>query len=256
MPSYADFEPNEHIIKLPGRGNAPPSDYLPVKDRIIWFRKEHQTGTIKTNLIFRGPIAVAVQAMKADKWGKQKLQFDHTEEIEGFIFKATVFSADGRFLSEDYAVETLNDFGDAAEKCSTKAIGRALALAGFGTSGAVEFNEIDTEGNMSLPDAPVEETVRKFKPKDAPKEAPKSTPDPVAGAELTCSDCGKPITGYNVNGKAVSAEQVKATTLKMWNKPLCRVCHVQATTAQQATDKPKQVSLLQESSDTASGPAE
>jgi hypothetical protein len=95
------FDPGRYLTKV---GSA---DYLEVKWRIVWFREIHgDDGSITTEMVDSG----------AD-WA---------------IFRAVV-SVGGKVVATGYGSEAINDFRDYLEKAETKAIGRALALAGFGT---------------------------------------------------------------------------------------------------------------------------
>ena len=98
--------------------------YLQVAHRLVWFRKDHPEGTIKTKVY-----------KLADK---------------GVIMKATVKDRGGRILAQAHKKETVEGFGDYIEKAETGAIGRALAMCGYGTQFEPEFDEGDR-----LADAPM-----------------------------------------------------------------------------------------------------
>jgi hypothetical protein len=120
------FNPNEHLIKLSGK------DYLMVAWRIVWFREEHPKGGIITELTSSTPV----------------------------VMYAKVIDADGTVLGTGYG--TPKTQGAAAKRpfegAETAAIGRALAIAGYGT----QFTGED-EGEH-LADAPVE--MQATQPKD------------------------------------------------------------------------------------------
>lgn len=119
------FNPKDHMMKLKGK------DYLEVKWRLVWFREEHPDFGI------------------------------HTEPIElddkHAIFRAFITDATGRQVSSGTGSESIKDFGDFIEKAETKAVGRALAMLGYGT----QFDP-DLEEGTRIVDAPVEppKTVR------------------------------------------------------------------------------------------------
>jgi len=90
-------------------------DYLQVAHRLVWFREEHPTWTIETE-----PLTI---------------QPDHA------IFHARVKDETGRTLATGTKHESKQGFFDFIEKAETGAIGRALALCGYGTQFAPEFDE-------------------------------------------------------------------------------------------------------------------
>ena len=114
------------LINLKGK------PYLQVAHRVVWFRETYPNGTINTTLL------------SCDGDGK---------DAEA-VFKAEIFIPDARgqmaLLSTGTKAETRGKFGDFREKAETGSIGRALALAGFGTQFEPEFDEKDR-----LADAPI-----------------------------------------------------------------------------------------------------
>lgn len=119
------FNPAEHLIKLKGK------DYLEVKWRLVWFREEHPDWAITT------------------------LMTDHDKENKHCIFKATIADETGRVVSQGTGSESIKDFTDYIEKAETKAVGRALAMMGYGTQFAPELEE-----GERIVDAPVESKER------------------------------------------------------------------------------------------------
>lgn len=114
------FNPNEHLSKLKGK------DYLEVKWRLVWFRDEHPDWCINTDL-------VSVTDNSA-------------------VFKAEIMEPNTEHIvSTGYGSETANDFHDFLEKAETKAVGRALAMLGYGTQFAPEMEE-----ENRIVDSPVE----------------------------------------------------------------------------------------------------
>jgi hypothetical protein len=96
------FDPTPYIRQLRGRGGG---DYLDVKWRLLWLRKEHPDAEIVTELV------------------------EHDPQMA--IFKATVTLPTGG-KATGYGSETASDFADFIEKAETKAIGRALNALGYG----------------------------------------------------------------------------------------------------------------------------
>ncbi len=130
------FDPNKYMLKLPKtkkvtlpngqvRFEKTETDYLPVAPRIAWFRKDHPYWSISTE--------VEQLANKA------------------VVMKATIKDMLGTVIATARKKETEIGFPDYIEKAETGAIGRALAMCGYGTLQAPEFDEQDR-----LADAPVE----------------------------------------------------------------------------------------------------
>lgn len=118
------FNPEEHMIDLKGK------DYLEVKWRLVWFRSEHPLYAINTEVL--------------------ELDENHA------IFRATVADENGRQISCGTGSESIKDFREFIEKAETKAIGRALAVMGYGTQFAPELEEGDR-----IVDAPVDRKKQK-----------------------------------------------------------------------------------------------
>jgi len=112
------FNPKQHITNMRGK------DYLEVKWRLVWFREEHPTGRIETELVNHDPV----------------------------LMRATIFS-DDKCLATGYGTAKMQGVAKTRpyEGAETAAIGRALAHAGFGTQFTGEV-----EGD-SLADAPVKQ---------------------------------------------------------------------------------------------------
>jgi hypothetical protein len=99
------FDPTPYLRQLHGRGRGGGADYLDVKWRLLWLRKEHPDAEIVTELVQHDP--------------------------QMAIFKATVTVPSGG-KATGYGSETASDFPDFIEKAETKAIGRALNALGYG----------------------------------------------------------------------------------------------------------------------------
>lgn len=91
------------------------STYETVEDRLVKFWEKYPDGRIETELIFHSPTQFIVQAYIWRTW------------------------ADEKFWTSGLAEEKVADRGvnstSALENCETSAIGRALANAGFATTG-------------------------------------------------------------------------------------------------------------------------
>lgn len=126
------FNPNDHMTDLKGK------DYLQVCWRLVWFREDHPDWGINAECI--------------------------EQDQEHAIFKATILDENGIQKSAGHGSETKKDFADFLEKAETKAVGRALAMLGYGTQFAAD--ELD-EGTRIV-DSPVQQ--KQEKPKEQPKQ--------------------------------------------------------------------------------------
>lgn len=120
--------------------NLKGKDYLQVPWRVLWMREEHPAWTIRTLI---------------------DVNSDHT----GCIATAEIIDESGRLLATAHKYEDQKGFQDFIEKSETGAIGRALALCGYGTQFAPELSE-----EARLADSPLEkkkETPPQFKESEA-----------------------------------------------------------------------------------------
>lgn len=133
-------------MKLKGK------DYLQVAWRLVWFREEHPD------------------------WGLDTSMLHYDPEARHAIFKATICDESGAQKSSGYGSESAKDFGDFIEKAETKAVGRALAMLGYGTqfcademdAGKPDPDEFD-EGHRIV-DTPIDRKPAKAKPTKVTKE--------------------------------------------------------------------------------------
>jgi hypothetical protein len=90
-------------------------DYLDVAWRVLWMREEHPDWGIETEFLqLANDVAIA---------------------------KATVRDGTGKILAQGTKSETPGGFSDFIEKSETGAIGRALALCGYGTQFTQDLDE-------------------------------------------------------------------------------------------------------------------
>lgn len=92
-------------------------DYLQVAHRLVWFREEHPDWSIETEI--------------------------YNQEDKSALGKATIKNAEGRIMATAHKCEDAKGFADFKEKAETGAIGRALALVGYGTQFAPDIDEED-----------------------------------------------------------------------------------------------------------------
>jgi hypothetical protein len=181
--------------------NLKGKDYLPVAQRLVWFRERYPEGSIQTEIVQDGKKATARATI------------------------AVPINNNYVVLATGHKIETEDSFPDGhAEKAETGAIGRALAMAGFGTQFEPEFEE-----GERIVDAPVETTKSRSNagagpskrsapgPKEAspageanPAGTPQSGPGSVAAAntELRVVKAGE-------TGPAEGAQDEEAYTKKL-----------------------------------------
>ncbi|MGZ3694607.1 MAG: hypothetical protein ACXWQO_10530 [Bdellovibrionota bacterium] len=105
--------------------NLKGKDYLEVKYHLVWFREEHPQWSIETEFLSMDDRSACARAVVRDETG--------------------------RIIATSHKSEAAGNFPDFMEKAETGAIGRALALIGFGTQFCAD--ELD-EGDRIV-DAPV-----------------------------------------------------------------------------------------------------
>lgn len=170
------FDPNAHLMDLKGK------QYLQVMWRLVWFREEHPLWNIDTKL--------------------EQLTENHA------VFSAKITDENGNQKASGYGSEGVKDFRDFIEKAETKAIGRALAMLGYGTQFAPELDE-----GERIVDSPVN----------------KSTPI------YYCEDCTLEIKHIRMSdGSIKSAKDWAAGMKEMFGRQLCVDCYRKAKKA--ATD--------------------
>ena len=79
----------------------------------------------------------------------EAVEINHEKQYA--VFRATVFNAEGKIMATGTKKEDVKGFGDYMEKAETGAVGRALALCGFGTQFSPELDEV---GGGRLADSP------------------------------------------------------------------------------------------------------
>jgi len=144
-----NFNPSEHLIQIKSKqGNA---DYLPVQWRLVWFRGLCPTGTIDTEELevdLDRECEAEVYAWNQDTRRSEKT----LRRAAGYArFRAVVTDGKGGRATAT-KTERAVDFPDFVEKAETGAVGRALAMLGYGT----QFIGDDLNEEHRIVDAPVE----------------------------------------------------------------------------------------------------
>ena len=139
------FNPNEHLMQLQGK------DYLPVAWRLCWYRDLCPEGTISTEMVMLDLDRETTEDVMV--WNEQTRRKEKTQKrANGFvIFRATVTDGRGGSATATKS-EKAASFPDYIEKCETGAVGRALAMLGYGT----QFTGEEFDEGERLADAPVD----------------------------------------------------------------------------------------------------
>lgn len=175
------FNVNAHLIDLKGK------KYLQVMHRLVWFRGDHPDWNIDTEMTHYDP------------------------EAKQAIFVAKILDSNGIQKSSATGSESARDFTDFIEKAETKAVGRALAMLGYGTQFAPELEE-----GERIVDSPV----------------PKAKP--VEELQFKCADCGAVLKPVKVGQKTYGVREWAAGTEKEFGRPLCTECRKKAKEAKAA----------------------
>jgi len=153
----SSFNPEKYLTKIKKTEKGQPvyKDYLEVKYRVHWFRSEHPSWDIKTEII----------------------KLDTEKGVA--VIKADVFDDNGKHLATGLKLEYQKNFFDYIEKCETGAIGRALSTLGYGTLQCFDLDEDVELGRIA--DSPVSITPPSIKPSYPIPETVKTTVNRPAG---------------------------------------------------------------------------
>ena len=173
------FNPNEHLMDLKGK------KYLQVMWRLVWFREEKPLWSIDTKL--------------------EQLTDNHA------VFCAKIYDENGVQKSAGYGSEGVKDFRDFIEKAETKAVGRALAMLGYGTQFAPELDEEER-----IVDSPVPMK------KSPPPQKPAENKDAEAVQCEVCREVLKPYT--TADGVEISVHRHAKGSVKKYGRIMCLAC--------------------------------
>lgn len=147
------FNPEKHLMDLNGKS------YLEVKWRLVWFRSECPNGTIDTEEMEVDTAREVEAEVPTGQWipnpnrpGK-KMPEKVVKTARGYArFRAIVTDGkSGRATATK--CENAASFDDYVEKAETGAVGRALAMLGYGT----QFTGDELSEEHRIVDAPVSE---------------------------------------------------------------------------------------------------
>ncbi len=148
------FNPNLHLIQIKNKNGV--ADYLPVQFRLVWFREHCPQGTIDTEEL----VVDLDRECEAEvyAWNQDTRRSEKTlKRAPGYArFRATVTDGKGGRATAT-KTERGVDFGDYVEKAETGAVGRALAMLGYGT----QFVADELDERERIVDAPVAQDDRK-----------------------------------------------------------------------------------------------
>jgi hypothetical protein len=146
------FNPSEHIVQIRTREGF--RDYLPVQWRLVWFREQHPEGVVETEMLHLDPDRETGEEI--DSWNEEKNQYEKVvKRAKGFVvFRAVVKDGKGG-IGTGTKSEKAASFPDFIEKAETGAIGRALAVLGFGT----QFTGDELDEEHRIVDSPVKRNV-------------------------------------------------------------------------------------------------
>ena len=146
------FNPEKHLMDLSGKS------YLEVKWRLVWFRQECPNGTIDTEEMEVDTAREVEAEVPTGNWipnpnrpGK-KMPEKVIKQAKGYArFRAVVTDGKGGRATATKS-ENAASFEDYIEKAETGAVGRALAMLGYGTA----FTGDELSEDHRIVDAPVE----------------------------------------------------------------------------------------------------
>lgn len=155
-------------------------EYLEVKYRLVWFREDHPDWSIETELM-------------------------SVTEVSAYA-RATVRDESGRIIATSHKFESVKGFPDFIEKAETGAIGRALALIGYGT----QFCADELDEGARIVDAPANVVVRHGRgQKEAPRFDKAKKADSASDANVETTHASTEIEN-SVSEEEQAEDPVKA----------------------------------------------
>lgn len=141
----------------------------------------------------------------------------------------TFFAEDGSSVCAVVSGEGM----DSADKSSNKAMATAMKYAFFQTFCIPTEDMVDPDSETPPESVPISKKSQKVK-KDAETEKAAQTEE----KPTLCSGCGKPIEGYDFEGKHISADkQIALSKTRFHGRAYCRECAVALANAEKAQNE-------------------
>jgi hypothetical protein len=146
------FNPANHLMQLRSKNGS--QDYLPVAWRLVWFRSRCPDGEIVTEMVHLDLDRETEEEVYT--WNQETRRTEKTiKRANGFVvFRAVITDGKGGKATATKS-EKAASFGDYVEKAETGAVGRALAMLGFGT----QFTGDELNEEHRIVDAPVDRST-------------------------------------------------------------------------------------------------
>ncbi len=146
------FNPSDHLMQIKNRNGA--ADYLPVQWRLVWYREQCPDGVIETEMVHFDPNRETEEEVYT--WNQETRRSEKiVKRANGFaVFRAVITDGKGGKATATKS-EKAASFADYVEKAETGAIGRALAMLGFGT----QFTGDELDEQHRIVDAPVDRSA-------------------------------------------------------------------------------------------------
>lgn len=190
------FDPKAHIKKVTftnkKTGEKRIAEILDTAPRLAWFLSDHP---IEEGWVIKS----------------ETLRLDDN----GAFYEVSIINPEGKTVANAHRLVLASDFHNYNEKAETQALGRALALLGYGTLQALEPGEGDNgeeEGLEGLPDSP--QPARKVPaPSERPPKVTVATIEQEVNAQLEAMGLEPHYKGRIHTVKAIEASGHRSDVL-------------------------------------------
>jgi len=190
-----EFDPQQHLMQIERFDKKTQkkvsTDYLNVQNRLIWFIRDQR-------MLISAGLAQTAYVIQTE-------MVEHDREGGWAHFKTYVRDVLGNEATM-YGSESVRDFPDYIEKASTKSLGRALLLLGYGTAFTSEIDEGDRVVDAPAPSATKSNSISAAKPA---LPTAQTRAEPVAQTGATANATMQRIEEWG-REHGVSGETVKA----------------------------------------------